>query len=130
MSGTRISIEQLGEVLDRELFQYSKRLTERVNQLSDAAVKQLVKRTKATAPVGDRNGRFRSKISSTRLRESRNGDTYVWFVKAPEHRLTHLLVHGHATKNGGRTSPHPFLANALNEVFPAYENAVLEALKE
>ena len=46
------------------------------------------------------------------------------------HRLTHLLVHGHATRNGGRTKANPFLKNALDAVLPEYERAVEEAVKE
>ena len=55
---------------------------------------------------------------------------YIWYVKAPDHRLTHLLVHGHATRNGGRTKANPFLKNALDDVLPEYERAVEEAVKE
>ena len=55
---------------------------------------------------------------------------HIWYVKAPDHRLTHLLVHGHATRNGGRTKPDPFLHNALADVLPEYEKAVEEAVKK
>ena len=54
---------------------------------------------------------------------------YIWHVKAPDHRLTHLLVHGHATRNGGRTKADPFLQNALDTVLPEYETAVKEAVQ-
>lgn len=55
--------------------------------------------------------------------------SYVWHVKAPDYRLTHLLVHGHATKDGGRTKGNPFLANALAQVLPEYERKVEEVLR-
>ena len=54
---------------------------------------------------------------------------FVWHVKAPDYRLTHLLVHGHATKTGGRTKADPFLHKALDVVLPEYEQAVKEACK-
>ena len=50
-------------------------------------------------------------------------------MKAPCHRLTHLLVHGHETRDGGRTRPDPFLKNALDRVLPEYERDVEEAIK-
>ena len=53
----------------------------------------------------------------------------TWYVKAPHYRLTHLLVHGHAKKDGGRVQGDPFLQNALDEVLPEYERAVEEGLK-
>ena len=61
--------------------------------------------------------------------KSARGSSYIWYVRAPAHRLTHLLVHGHATKDGGRTKGDPFLKNALDEVLPEYEQRVEEAIK-
>lgn len=117
----------LGKAIEEELTIYHKDVTDRVNNLSAEAVKSLVKKTKATAPV--RTGSFKKNISSKVLEKSPRGDKYVWYVKAPDHRLTHLLVHGHAKKNGGRVKGDPFLKNAVDEVLPAYEAAVEEAVK-
>jgi hypothetical protein len=55
---------------------------------------------------------------------------YTWGAKPPDHRLTHLLVKGHAAKDGGRVPGSPFLQNALDVVLPEYENAVKETLQE
>ena len=100
---------------------------EAIDAAGDKAVKALVKQTKATAPK-DR-GEFRKAISGKRLEKTDRGSTFVWFARAPFHRLTHLLVHGHATKDGGRTKADPFLKNALDEVLPEYEKDVKEALQ-
>lgn len=123
-----VKIENLGTALEEMLGLYHSEVTEAVNEASSNAVKKLAKRTKATAPVGAR-GSFKRNITSKRLRTSPNGDTFVWYVKAPDYRLTHLLVHGHATRNGGRTHSDPFLQNALNEVLPEYEADIREAVK-
>lgn len=120
--------EDLGRAIEAELTVYHKGVTERVNNLSAEAVKSLVKKTKATAPK--RTGSFRKNIASKVLEKGIGGDKYVWYVKAPDHRLTHLLVHGHAKKNGGRVPGDPFLKNALHEVLPAYEKAVEEAVQD
>ena len=124
MAGT-IKPSQLGDALRERLGLYHEDVKGRVNACSEAAVKSLVKKTKATAPVA--SGSFKKNIASKKLKGSPNGDTYVWYVKAPDHRLTHLLVHGHATRNGGRTKKNPFLQNALDEVLPDYEKAIEEA---
>ena len=123
-----IKVEDLGAAIEQELTVYHENLVERVNQLSEAAVQELVKKTKATAPEGNR-GKFKRSIAGKLLTESRRGNKYVWYVKGKEYRLTHLLVHGHATKNGGRTKGNPFLHNALNEVIPKYEKNVKEAIE-
>lgn len=123
-----IKPSELGAAIERELTVYHESVTERINSLSEKAVKAMVKKTKATAPVGAR-GSFKRNISSKMVESGRNGNTYAWYVKPPDYRLTHLLVKGHATKNGGRTKADPFLSNALGQVLPEYERDVEEAVK-
>ena len=108
---------------------YHAEVVEKLDVAGDAAVKKLVNLTRATAPKGVR-GKFRRSISSKRLKGDKRGSTHVWYVKPPDHRLTHLLVHGHATKDGDRTKADPFLENALDIVLPEYEEAVKEAIKK
>ncbi len=123
-----IKLENLGSAIADELTIYHKDVTEAINNLSQQAAKDLVSRTRTTAPVGAR-GSFRKSIASKRVQQTPNGDTYAWYVKPPDYRLTHLLVHGHATKDGGRTKASPFLQNACAEVLPDYEKKVEDALK-
>lgn len=127
MSNTRP--EDLADALGEVLGLYHEDVTAAINDLSEEAAKQLVKRTRATAPKGTR-GSFKKNIASRKLATSPNGDTFVWYVKPPDHRLTHLLVKGHATRDGGRTRKDPFLQNALDEVLPEYTRQVEEALKK
>ena len=119
----------LGAAIGQELTMYHAEVVEKLDAAGDAAVKELVKQTKSTAPKGAR-GSFHRSISSKRLKGDSRGSTYVWYVRPPDHRLTHLLVHGHATKDGGRTKADPFLKNALDVVLPEYEEAVKEAVKK
>ncbi len=118
----------LAAAVQQELTVYHQDVTEAVNKLSAKAARDLVKKTRATSPVGARES-FRKNITSTMSKKGRNGDTYAWFVKGKDSRLTHLLVHGHATRDGGRTKGDPFLSNALDAVLPDYEKAVEEAVK-
>ena len=123
-----IKPSDLGAAISQELTIYHENIVERVNRAGETAVKELVKKTKATAPK--LTGSYRKHITSSVFPDTRGHKRYIWHVKAPDHRLTHLLVHGHATKNGGRTKADPFLKNAVDEVLPEFENAVEEALKE
>jgi hypothetical protein len=124
-----IKPEDLGGVLQEELTIYGESVTEKVNNAARAAIEKLVKLTKQTAPKGKRKGKkFGKSITYTETRKAR-GNEYTWHVKAPNYRLTHLLVHGHATKDGGRTKADPFLRNALDEVLPEFERQVEEAVK-
>lgn len=121
-----IKPDDLSKAIEQELTIYHEDVTRRVNDLSAEAAKTLVKKTKATAP--QRTGSFRKNITSKMTEKSIGGEKYTWYVKAPDHRLTHLLVHGHAKKNGGRVKGNPFLQKALDEVLPAYEKAIEEVI--
>lgn len=115
-------------VLGKELEDYREEVQQAVDAASQNAIQKLVRITKNTAPKS--SGDFRRHIAGKELqREKRWHHVYVWFVKAPMHRLTHLLVHGHAKVNGGRVEGDPFLKNALDEVIPEYEAEVEDALK-
>lgn len=118
----------LGKVIGEELTLYHKDVLEKVNAAGSEAVKELVKKTKATAPK--QTGDFRKAITSKEEANTATGDKkFIWGVKAPHFRLTHLLVHGHAKKGGGRVEGDPFLHNALDQVLPEYERKVEEALQ-
>ena len=120
--------EKLGAAIQTELKLYSESVTERVNAAGRTAANKLKKLTKATAPVA--SGSFKGNIAVKEVDAGNGMKKYIWYVKPPDHRLTHLLVHGHATKTGGRTKADPFLTNAMNIVQPEYEKAVEEAVKE
>lgn len=124
-----ITPDRLHEAIAQELSIYHENVEDKLRDVTRQHVNDLVKKTKANAPTGKR-GTFRKNIAGD-FRDLKKGRTIkaTWYVKAPDHRLTHLLVHGHAKKNGGRTKADPFLQNALNEVLPAYEKAVEEAIK-
>lgn len=123
-----IKITDLGDAITQELTMYHQEVVEKVDQIGEASIKKLVKLTRATAPVGER-GDYRKSITSKRLVRKKTGSTYVWYAKSPNHRLTHLLVHGHETRDGGRTKADPFLQNALDSVLPDYEKNVEEAIR-
>lgn len=122
-----IRIEDLDEAIQETLTIYGQDVNKAIDKAGAKAVRELVKETKITAPEGKR-GKFRESIAS-KVQKHARGNTYLWYVKGAEARLTHLLVHGHATKDGGRTRPNPFLKAALDRVLPEYEKRIEEALK-
>lgn len=126
---SKIRPEDLGGALSEVLTVYSQQVNERVNEATKRSTRELVKLTRETAPIGHRNGRYARAISSAFQPTTGGTVKGVWYVKAPEYRLTHLLVHGHATRNGGRTRANPFLQNAVDRVLPEFEEAIKEAVK-
>lgn len=127
-----IGIERLGAELEKELALYSNEIREEIGSITKQYAKELVKKTKATAPVGNRDSnKYRDSIKSKKLSESPNGVTYAWYVdsKNSNYRLTHLLVHGHAKKGGGRTRGNDFLEKAVAEIEKDYVKAIEEVIK-
>lgn len=123
-----INPADLGEAIAKELGLYGEEVIEKVNAAGEKAAKKLVQLTKADAP--EQEGDFKKAITYVAKENPVTGDkSFIWGAKAPEHRKTHLLVHGHATVNGGRVPGDPFLEKALETVLPEYENDVEEALK-
>lgn len=112
------------------LEEYRKETQDAVNEAGEKAMKKLVKITRKTAPQAPKStGDFARKITSVTRTNAMGDQAHVWCVKAPEYRLTHLIVHGHAKADGGRVPGNPFLENALGTVLPEYERAVEEAVK-
>lgn len=123
---SNVSINQFSDAVIAELMTYSAVTTEKIKKAADESIKMLVEDSKRDAP-GD--GFYKNKISST----GKYGKKSIWYVKAPQYRLAHLLEHGHAIKRGGRVigqakaKPH-INANA-EKAIAAFERGVEEALK-
>ena len=123
-----VSPEQLGAAIAEELTMYHETLTKKINGLSKKAAQDLAKKTKATAPAGE-TGAFKKGITSKLKKTTRGCETYVWGGAGTAGRFTHLLVHGHETKDGGRASGNSFLVDAMDEVLPKYVHDVEEAIR-
>lgn len=124
------NLSTLGEVIGEELKLYTFEVNEEVYKAGQKAVKELERITKDTAPFNARAyHRHYSDLITHKSERKRTGvSVHTWYVKAPGYRLTHLLVKGHETRDGGRTGSDPFLENALAKVLPQYEKDIEEAL--
>ncbi len=126
MSKTTIKPSELGDALAEQLGLYQEEVIEELNACGEAAVEELVKLTKESAP--DRTGAFKRAITYTATATPSGVKRFTWGAKAPQYRKTHLLVNGHEGPNGSRVPGDPFLENALDVVLPKYEKNVEEAL--
>lgn len=127
-----MEVGNLGKSVNNILEVYSRELQDKVDKISHYSMAQIVRKTKDTAPFNARayHRHYTDLIAMKVIRRRVSGTTYVWYVKPPGHRLTHLLVHGHATRDGGRTRADPFLQNALNAVLPDYEKAIERVIRD
>lgn len=123
-----VTPEGLAAAIAEELTVYHENVTNKVNNLSRKAAKDLVKKTKATAPVGA-SGTFKKGITYKLIKTTHGCETYAWGGAGKAGRFTHLLVKGHETRDGGRARGNSFLVDAMDEVLPEYENNVEEAIR-
>lgn len=123
-----VVVEDLDVQLKTILDGYSAQVTVAVDMCAEEAVKQMEAETKKTAPVGVRKS-YRRHITSGVVRNTRYTRAWAWYVKPPDHRLTHLLVKGHATKDGERTDADPFLKNAVDNAVAQLEERLARILK-
>ena len=121
----RVKPEELTGSLVQVLTQYADDVTDQINAVGEATMKELVQATRRTAPK--ESGDYRKAITSTRVR-GMGGDRFVWYARGKEGRLTHLLVHGHdVVRDGrvvGRAKGNTFLERALARLIPDYLSRV------
>lgn len=111
-------------------------------------MKVMKKETKGTAPVDDGrwekrgfpnnrkgkgHGTFKKKIAHKSTGKGFSFES-TWYVKAPEYRLTHLLVHGHeqfifGRDTGKRTEGSPFLQIARDHAEENLRNTLVQKVE-
>ena len=123
------SIVGISEALQKELGLYHDRIISSLTVITDEQMKKLVKDSKAKAPKGKRKKHYRSKISSKVTMKTSTGYAKTWYVKAPDYRLTHLIVNGHATRDGGRVEGNDFLSPLVEEATNEYTSKLEEVIK-
>lgn len=122
-----IDPSDLGAAIAEQLGLIREEMVESVNAAGEKAAESLVKLTRKSAPK--HTGAYGKAITYTVEERTATGDkTFTWGAKGSQGRLTHLLVNGHPTADGGRVLGDPFLQNAMDTVLPEYEADVEEAL--
>lgn len=119
----------LSEEIKKAISEYKNELTESINEIGHETIKQLTNESRRNAPKN--TGSYKRHIAWMSKKNKRSGDiTYTWYVKGESGRLTHLLVNGHALRDGGRVSGNPFLKNAVNNAVDKYEKDIEKTIKK
>ena len=128
MARVLVQSEKLTDAVLEMVREYHEDVSDQVYKVGRKAIKELERKTIDTAPIG-RRGEFRTHIASKSERDRLDRMKHIWYVKAPEYRLTHLLVNGHKLWWGGRAKANPFLKDALKDVLDDYIKDVEKAIK-
>lgn len=129
MSDKLVNIDQLNDAIINSLEDYNREVVDGVKKVTKKAMNQLVKDSKATAPVGKRSKHYKDNITSKTLSENDLGISKLWYVRGSDYRLTHLLNNGHALRDGGRYPGTNFLGKAVDKIVPDFLKEIEEVLK-
>lgn len=124
-----IGIDELGDAIAEELGIYDRSVIDGIKDEAKRYMKQLVKDTKATAPVGHRQKHYRDSIKSKKTMETDRAVEYTWYVAGSDYRLSHLLEDGHALRDGGRTEGTHFIEKATDPIIEEYLKAVEDIIE-
>lgn len=129
MANQRIQPDQLAKTIAGILDEYSEDVVNALNKETKKAAQDLRRATIAKAG-GFGWKEYPGSIATKILRKSKYGHVYVWYVKSPHYRLSHLLEHGHAKvgSGGGRTKAFHFIRDSLAEVEVTYEKGARRAI--
>lgn len=135
-------VESIDACLEEILGEYARTCSKQMAKGIDKTMSDMTRQTRKTAPTEDgkwtptfpnhsRGEAFKKHIA---WKSSGYGmsHTATWYVKSPEHRLTHLLVHGHeqfvfGRPTGKRSKAMPFLVDARDK---AEEDLMPNIIKE
>ena len=113
------NINTAGAAIAEALAEYDQEIADATKRITDQVAKQAVDALKKSSPklTGSYRKGWRKKQSYADKRTKRNT-----VYNETDYQLTHLLEHGHASRNGGRV-------RAIQHIAPV-EQAAIEALQE
>lgn len=127
-----INTSKLNKAISDELKLFSSDVIEGMKHVNDECTKKFVKNTRKDAPHGHRKGHYYTHITSKTTVDTPNEKVNMWYVRSPEHHLTHLLKDGHNIKNkpNGRIYGKTKGNNFLEKNYAILEKEYLEGVKE
>ena len=122
----RISVSDLGNVVGEMLDEYREYTAENVKGAVKAVSKKVVQEIAETAPKN--TGRY-AKSWKAKVTDESYSDIHVTVHSPTDYQLAHLLEHGHAKRNGGRTRAFPHIAPAEEHAEMMLEEELANRLK-
>ena len=116
------------EQVESLLNQYGKQCSEVVNDAVHEVSKEALKKLKKESPK--RTGRYKKGWKVKKNDDKFSANDILYGKEASTYAIAHLLEHGHATRNGGRTAPIPHVKNVEEWAQKALVDTVEKKLKE
>jgi len=126
-----LTVNQFETTVNNILADFKDAVNADVEQVTRQVSKEAVRNVKAnidTAGIKG-TGAYKNSIKSRVTEKSVNRSSSVIYAEAPHYRLTHLLEHGHAKVNGGRTNAFPHWSEAERKAITDFEKRLREAIE-
>lgn len=110
--------------------EYTRDVREEIDNITEEVAKEtknVVKEKEGS--FKDRRPKYRKSLSVKIEKQTLGNKKATIYAKAPHYRLTHLLEHGHATVNGGRTRAFPHWKPAEDYAIKEYEKRIADAIE-
>lgn len=125
-----IKIDQLPAAIANELIIFQKYTQDELEAVQMTVADAVVDIVKREGKFEDRTGEYRKSITHTKpTTKNHYTSTKIW-GGSKHYRLTHLLEHGHATKNGGRTRAFPHFEIGQEWIDQHYVKEMEDRLKK
>lgn len=126
-----VGYDKLSEELQKQLSEYSQDVTDGLNeafkQLGDDGVKELSQER----PYHNRTGQYAKNFAVTQRKTAsavHGAESYTIYNKK-RYQITHLLEHGHLTRNGKRTAAFKHWQPALDNIDKEAEKLIEKVVK-
>lgn len=126
MAGTRIPIDRLADTVSEMLSDYADMASDEMKKTVRDAGNTVKKAIGEGAPV--RTGKYAKSWSVKNTKENSHV-LEVTVYSRNRYQLAHLLEHGHAKRNGGRTRAIPHIAPAEQQGIEQLEREITRRLQ-
>lgn len=107
MSG--LKIDDLASAIMGELESYSQAVTDELKKAVDVVAAEANEEIKSHITFTERTGKYIKAFRVKTSFENKFTKRKTWYVADGQYRLTHLLEHGHALRQGGRAKAYPHI---------------------